>query len=141
MSSQAAERPRPEPQNERELIAMTPRVDELAFDLHSPTDWYIIIGKSAQQASKHAYDTGVTVADAHPSYDPDSDVLLAVQLDDIERKTNNWTDFDDLRRACKHGRIIPYGFPADRLSPVLNGMVERRKNDQPVFKIEVDNNE
>jgi hypothetical protein len=88
------------PRSLDELKSMDPKPGDAAFLLADPTTRFMVVGTLP------------------------SDQVEVVSLDQIERRTNNWRDYDDILDAVNRSRLVTYYLHTDKIAPLLKAMID-----------------
>ena len=123
MTTAAAEVGLERPYNYDELVEADPAVGALAFDVdnHRP---YVVLEEGDEPAGKYPigdYGPLVELVDC----EPDEDVYLAVSVEVLRNKAEDWRSLDHIREALASGRIVPRAVPSSKIAPLPTEWAER----------------
>ena len=99
-----------------ELAEADPAVGALAFDVDNHRQ-YVVLAEGDEPAGEYPigeYGPRAELVDC----EPDEDVYLAVSIEVLRNKAEDWRSLDHILEALEEGRIVPRAVPSSRIAPL-----------------------
>ena len=111
------------PYTYEDLLEADPAVGALAVDVDNHRQ-YVVLEEGDEPAGKYPigdYGPLAELVDCAPA----EDVYLAVSVEVLRNKAEDWRGLDHIREALASGRIVPRAVPSSKIAPLPREWADR----------------